>query len=673
MSSTHTLLISAVAEDAPIAANLEQRLRARGFIIHRAPDIPDIPDTPTSVAASSPPDAYDALLLILSPQAAAAPATLRAYRDALHQRKPILPLLARPAFHLPDELRGLHWIDMAADVELGWAGLLVALNTLGLLSLTTGDPPRFDAELALARAQQGLTPPTWRVYRPFPPYYIRASGKWLALLILLLSLGGPLLFAVSELLAGAIAPALAPLVGVLAWVVTGVVGALFVWRCARLIAQQRRSWLHPELLIVAPEGFVLRRFSGTTVCQFAGTATLSLRATPRNPAVTLLATPRANHPTTNASTAAVLDLRFGVLPSVLAGQIIAALAAYQHHYAGDGHQPSPTPATPALFISYARTNSRFADSLQFNLNVSGLNAWVDRSRLVGGQQWSSELRHAIETCAALLVVVTPDALASPVVRQEYEYALSLGKPVLPLLARPTQALPEALRATSLIDFTRPDGTLPGDRQLTLALDHMGIRPPTPPGPPRVDALLATARGEAGQTPPDWHVYHSTASRRARWVMLPLLTLITLFVLFNAVLIANHLIVYVGLSNAGVEGIGILVALGGVLALLGLCLFVAVRIARRPPSSLIVLTPSGIAMRAYGVLYAFQYSEITHITTKRSGGALRVDFTPRSGQHPMRLPLFRTDAPPAIIAQQIQADYARYPQTQPVPAPATQQP
>src|SRR5215472_964271 len=110
------------------------------------------------------------------------------------------------------------------------------------------------------------------------------------------------------------------------------------------------------------------------------------------------------------------------------------------------------PDTPiSLFISYSHADSAFVDQLEADLHQQGFETWVDRQRLAGGQRWRRELQEAVEGCQVLLIVLSPDAIASQNVQIEYAYALDLSKLVIPLYYRQC-TVPMELRAIQWIDF-----------------------------------------------------------------------------------------------------------------------------------------------------------------------------------------------------------------------------
>src|SRR5215469_2979638 len=88
----------------------------------------------------------------------------------------------------------------------------------------------------------------------------------------------------------------------------------------------------------------------------------------------------------------------------------------------------------SIFISYAHADSPFVDRLEADLCQHGFAPWVDRHGLAGGQKWRRELEAAVDRSQVLLVVLSPEAMASEYVQQEYGYASDEGKVVIPVLA-----------------------------------------------------------------------------------------------------------------------------------------------------------------------------------------------------------------------------------------------
>ncbi len=88
-----------------------------------------------------------------------------------------------------------------------------------------------------------------------------------------------------------------------------------------------------------------------------------------------------------------------------------------------------------LFLSYARDDdSAFAAQLYKRLIRKGRRVWWDREHMPSrGITFLQETRQAIADADRLVVVLGPVAITSAYVRAEWQYALSLSKPVTPIL------------------------------------------------------------------------------------------------------------------------------------------------------------------------------------------------------------------------------------------------
>ena len=106
----------------------------------------------------------------------------------------------------------------------------------------------------------------------------------------------------------------------------------------------------------------------------------------------------------------------------------------------------------SIFISYSRTDSEFVDRLEADLKARNFYTWVDRLKLEGGQNFRSEIQKAIDHCQIMLVVLSPEAMASKYVRQEYEYADSRDKHIIPLNWRTTIEVFFGLHGIHWVDF-----------------------------------------------------------------------------------------------------------------------------------------------------------------------------------------------------------------------------
>ena len=108
-----------------------------------------------------------------------------------------------------------------------------------------------------------------------------------------------------------------------------------------------------------------------------------------------------------------------------------------------------------VFVSYSRADRAAVASLTKALADRGKRAWVDLEDIPPSAEWMAEIRSAIESSDAYLVVISPDLARSTVCSEELEHARSAGKRILPVLVRPTEptSVPQALAALNWVDAT----------------------------------------------------------------------------------------------------------------------------------------------------------------------------------------------------------------------------
>lgn len=129
-----------------------------------------------------------------------------------------------------------------------------------------------------------------------------------------------------------------------------------------------------------------------------------------------------------------------------------------------------------VFISYSRADRDFALRLQASLQARGIDAWVDLRRLEGGQEFDLKIEEAIKRCFSVLVVLSPDAVASQWVRREIIFAQQLRKAVIPLMLRETY-VPVTLAEIQYLPFIGDYEE--GLKELLIALYRIGAEAPSP--------------------------------------------------------------------------------------------------------------------------------------------------------------------------------------------------
>ena len=88
-----------------------------------------------------------------------------------------------------------------------------------------------------------------------------------------------------------------------------------------------------------------------------------------------------------------------------------------------------------IFVSYARSDGEaFAQDLRRKLvGIFGEEQiWRDRDEMEGGVGWWKQITSALETVEFMVLIATPAAMASPVVKKEWRYARQQGVCVYPV-------------------------------------------------------------------------------------------------------------------------------------------------------------------------------------------------------------------------------------------------
>jgi iron(II)-dependent oxidoreductase len=105
-----------------------------------------------------------------------------------------------------------------------------------------------------------------------------------------------------------------------------------------------------------------------------------------------------------------------------------------------------------IFISYSRQDERFARQLAGSLSQMGADIWIDVEDIPAGMKWSSAIQQGLDAAELMIVILSPDSMASRNVEDEWQYALDQHKPIVPVLLRPAK-IHFQLNRIQYIDFT----------------------------------------------------------------------------------------------------------------------------------------------------------------------------------------------------------------------------
>ena len=98
-----------------------------------------------------------------------------------------------------------------------------------------------------------------------------------------------------------------------------------------------------------------------------------------------------------------------------------------------------------IFVSYSRKDSKTVDHIVARLIQDGLEVWIDREEIHGGELWREAIVKAIDNAYAFVLMLSPDCVASDNVRKEVDLAEGAKKKLFVPVLLKTVKLPAKLR------------------------------------------------------------------------------------------------------------------------------------------------------------------------------------------------------------------------------------
>ncbi len=146
-----------------------------------------------------------------------------------------------------------------------------------------------------------------------------------------------------------------------------------------------------------------------------------------------------------------------------------------------------------LFISYSRKDVQFARQLTASLEARGADVWFDQADIHAGVKWSSAIQQGLREAQAMILIISPDAMASTNVEDEWQYFLDKKKPIIPVLLSPAD-IHFQLNRIQYIDFATQTYEAAFEQLIAeLALKGVAFTGPTSkaatPRPPTPAAAL----------------------------------------------------------------------------------------------------------------------------------------------------------------------------------------
>jgi formylglycine-generating enzyme required for sulfatase activity len=105
-----------------------------------------------------------------------------------------------------------------------------------------------------------------------------------------------------------------------------------------------------------------------------------------------------------------------------------------------------------LFISYAHDDGAYVREIEEKLGKWTTHRFWYDTFIKGGHHWWNAILDSIEQCDCFLTILTPRSVRSVFCTTELDYALELGKPILPLILH-TCDYPQKLAEIQYIDVT----------------------------------------------------------------------------------------------------------------------------------------------------------------------------------------------------------------------------
>lgn len=112
--------------------------------------------------------------------------------------------------------------------------------------------------------------------------------------------------------------------------------------------------------------------------------------------------------------------------------------------------------TGHIFLSYRSIEADFALKLAADLKNAGVRLWMDRlDGIQVGMDWRDAIQGAINTCTAMIAVMSPDYVESEYCKKELARANTLQRPILPVLLRRVkdENWPFVIQGVQYEDFT----------------------------------------------------------------------------------------------------------------------------------------------------------------------------------------------------------------------------
>jgi hypothetical protein len=104
------------------------------------------------------------------------------------------------------------------------------------------------------------------------------------------------------------------------------------------------------------------------------------------------------------------------------------------------------------FISYSRKDKEFVGTVVQSLQKTGIDLWIDEADIPAASIWKQEILVGIQFAHNFIYVISPDSIESEYCNLELDYALSLNKRIIPIVARLCSDIRPAISELNWIFF-----------------------------------------------------------------------------------------------------------------------------------------------------------------------------------------------------------------------------
>jgi hypothetical protein len=131
-----------------------------------------------------------------------------------------------------------------------------------------------------------------------------------------------------------------------------------------------------------------------------------------------------------------------------------------------------------VFLSHSSRDRKFATQMAEEIRRHGIPVWYSKTNIVGAQEWHDEIGAALQRCNWFVVILSPNAVKSPWVKNELLFSLNhhrYRKKIVPVLHKKCrfERLSWTLSNFQVVDFT---GSLVDGYRELLRIWGLGYKP-----------------------------------------------------------------------------------------------------------------------------------------------------------------------------------------------------